>query len=76
MTTHQTVQKALVRTEHDSPLGRHAFVPLTSVNQGFEDRGRRAIELLSKLIAGHSAGTVTVSPSLTVRESTSLASGS
>lgn len=54
----------------DSPLAKQAFIPLTSVNQCFERRGRLAIDMLTTLIAGKEAPPVVVEPVLVPREST------
>ena len=54
----------------DSPLAREAYVPLTSVNQRFEERGKMSVSLLSKLILGEPAKVAVVAPKLSIREST------
>lgn len=53
----------------DSPLCDLSMVPLTSISQRFEERGRIAVQLLEKMVEGGEPETVVLEPILEVRES-------
>ncbi|MEM1213709.1 MAG: LacI family DNA-binding transcriptional regulator [Planctomycetota bacterium] len=54
----------------DSPFARLAFVPLTSVDQRYEDRGQQAVELLDRLVRQQPTQSIDFEPVLNVRQST------
>ena len=66
----QIPRQVMITGVDDSPLAQQAFIPLTSVNQGFERRGRQAVALLSRLFSRQSIEPVVLEPRLSVRAST------
>ena len=63
-------EQVMITGVDDSPLAEQAFIPLTSVNQGFERRGRQAVALLSTLVSRQPVEPVTLEPRLSLRTST------
>lgn len=66
----QVPRDVMITGVDDSPLAQQAFIPLTSVNQCFERRGRLAVGLLNTQLDGGARGPVVVEPLLVVRQST------
>ena len=57
----------------NSPIAVHAAVPITSIDQHFEDRGKMAVELLYDLMRGEDAESLKIAPTLVVRASSRAA---
>ncbi|TDC13625.1 LacI family DNA-binding transcriptional regulator [Streptomyces sp. 8K308] len=55
---------------NDTPLAAELPVPLTSVRSPMHEMGRRALELLARLIAGEPAESERLAPTLKIRAST------
>ncbi|MEX0744204.1 MAG: LacI family DNA-binding transcriptional regulator [Phycisphaeraceae bacterium] len=59
----------------DSPMCRSNVVTLSSVSKQYEQRGRRAVEMLLERTTGGTVKSAMVRPVLHVRESTSIGAG-
>jgi len=65
-------EDVLITGVDDSPFARTAIVPLTTVSQRYEERGRLAVRLLADLIERKPVKSIELEPQLTVRRSTAL----
>ena len=63
-------EEVMVTGVDDSPFAKLAFVPLTSVDQRYEQRGRKAVHLLGELMEGRGVSSVNFKPRLAARDST------